>query len=209
MPTQNTNGQSVRKTLSSQLDRLDGIIDTLADGLNQAVVDAVRDAVTLAVQQAVEVVLRELLTRPEILQTLAGQVSPVTAAPAEPKPSKLKRLLGCVGAKISKAGAWIALKLRALPGMIGAKTRSVGTALIGKLGACCRGIRGIARKAWELRKPVSLSLLIGLLVGSIGYLAGPFLASLALGVGSSAMSLLGFLAAPYVRLWQSLRMHGN
>src|SRR5438067_2202414 len=104
MTTQNANGRPLRKSLASQLDRLDGIIDTLADGLNQAVVDAVRDAVAMAVQQAVEVVLRELLSRPELLRHLAGQTAPVAAAP-EPKASKLKKLVGWIGAKVGKACA--------------------------------------------------------------------------------------------------------
>ena len=35
-----TNGKPTRNQLADQLDRLDGIIDTLAEGLNQAVADA-------------------------------------------------------------------------------------------------------------------------------------------------------------------------
>src|SRR5262245_7520249 len=42
--TINTNGRPIRKSLASQLDRLDGIIDTLGDGLNEAVADVVRHA---------------------------------------------------------------------------------------------------------------------------------------------------------------------
>src|SRR5438067_1174741 len=125
MATQHTNGRPLRKTLASQLDRLDGIIDTLADGLNQAVVDAVRDAVALAVQQAVEVVLRELLSRPELLRHLAGQTAPVAAAAPEPKASKLKKLVGWIGAKVGRACAWICQRLRPLPGKVRAKARNV------------------------------------------------------------------------------------
>ena len=45
--TTNTNGQ-VRKTLASQLDRLDAILDCLGDGLHQAVATAVEQAVEAA-----------------------------------------------------------------------------------------------------------------------------------------------------------------
>ena len=38
--TNSSNGQ-VRKTLASQLDRLDAILDSLSDGLNQAVATAI------------------------------------------------------------------------------------------------------------------------------------------------------------------------
>src|SRR5688572_18017313 len=69
-----TNGRPVRKSLAGQLDRLDGIIDTLSEGLNGAVADAVRDAVTAAVQQAIRQVLTEVLTNPDLLRALAGSV---------------------------------------------------------------------------------------------------------------------------------------
>src|SRR3954464_7899019 len=44
------NGQ-VRKTLASQLDRLDAILDTLGEGLNEAVATAVEQAVETAVRR--------------------------------------------------------------------------------------------------------------------------------------------------------------
>ena len=50
-PTTNTNGQ--RKSLASQIDRLDALLDGLADGLNGAVAQAVQVAVALAVREAV------------------------------------------------------------------------------------------------------------------------------------------------------------
>ena len=45
-----TNG---RKSLASQIDRLDTILDGLADGLNEAVASAVKDAITIAVRETV------------------------------------------------------------------------------------------------------------------------------------------------------------
>ena len=47
-----TNGRAERKSLASQLDRLDGILDALADGLNQAVERAVELAAERAVANA-------------------------------------------------------------------------------------------------------------------------------------------------------------
>jgi serine/threonine-protein kinase len=82
----NTNGRTERKTLASQLDRLDLTIDALADGLNKFVADAVREAVTAAVSQTVEAVLRELLSRPELLRQLVPPAAPVT--PGEPQPQR-------------------------------------------------------------------------------------------------------------------------
>src|SRR5262245_19552822 len=105
----NTNGRPQRKTLASQLDRLDGIIDALADGLNEAVVDVVRQAVAAAVQEAVEAVLREVLARPEVLRLLAAQAAPAPA-PAEAKPAGPSTLVW----------AWAGLKAR----LTGAFTRT-------------------------------------------------------------------------------------
>ena len=68
MSNTSTSNGSQRKSLAQQLDRLDNIIDALAEGLNEAVADAVRQAVTVAVQQSVEAVLREVLSRPELLK---------------------------------------------------------------------------------------------------------------------------------------------
>ena len=50
----NIDGQQ-RKTLASQLDRLDGILD----GLDSALTGAVQEAVSMAVKQAVQAVLAE------------------------------------------------------------------------------------------------------------------------------------------------------
>src|SRR3954447_26188832 len=64
------NGQE-RKTLASQLDRLDQILDTLGEGLNEAVAQAVQEAVETAVRegvhQGVRGALSEVLTNPEVL----------------------------------------------------------------------------------------------------------------------------------------------
>src|SRR5215813_12997566 len=58
--TTTTNGQE-RKTLASQLDRLDSILDGLSDALNGAVASAVEGAVERAVKQAVGEAVRETL----------------------------------------------------------------------------------------------------------------------------------------------------
>src|SRR6516162_9745159 len=70
-----------RKTLASQLDRLDSILDGLSEGLTDAVSSAVREAVGLAVQEAVQAVLTELLTNPALREQLQR---PAAAQPATP-----------------------------------------------------------------------------------------------------------------------------
>ena len=76
----NTNGRPPRKSLATQLDRLDTILDGLADGLNEAVVTAVKEAVVVAV----EAVLREVLDNPELQRRLRPEPTATEPAPAQP-----------------------------------------------------------------------------------------------------------------------------
>ncbi len=95
-----------RKTLASQLDRLDGILDGLSEGLNQAVAQAVRDAVGLAVQEAVQAVLTEVLTNPALREQLKAAV-PEAAPPDELTPhggkGRFATLCGYVRDKLRSA----------------------------------------------------------------------------------------------------------
>jgi hypothetical protein len=103
--TLETNGQT-RKTLASQLDRLDRLLDGLAEGLNQANASAVKEAVGLAVQEAVQAVLTEVLTNPALREQLKAAV-PEAAPPAEPTPTggkgRLARLCSHVRDKLRSA----------------------------------------------------------------------------------------------------------
>jgi hypothetical protein len=79
--TATMNGRPQRKQLSDQLDRLDVMIDLLADGLPKAVADATREGTRAAVRD----ILGELLRDPEILTRLREALG---AAPAPAKPSQ-------------------------------------------------------------------------------------------------------------------------
>jgi hypothetical protein len=78
----NLDGQS-RKTLASQLDRLDGILD----GLDAALAGAVQEAVEQAVKQAVQAVLTEVLTN-RALQEQLQQAAQPTPPPQPPRDKK-------------------------------------------------------------------------------------------------------------------------
>src|SRR5690348_15359605 len=67
--TMTGNGRQ-RKTLASQLDRLDGILDALSDGLNGAVQTAVEQAVGRVVGAAVQAALAEALADAELRRRL-------------------------------------------------------------------------------------------------------------------------------------------
>jgi hypothetical protein len=74
----NIDGQP-RKTLASQLDRLDGILD----GLDRALAGAVQEAVSMAVKEAVQAVLTEVLTNRELQEQLQQAAQPAPP-PEEP-----------------------------------------------------------------------------------------------------------------------------
>jgi hypothetical protein len=59
------NGRLQRKSLSSQLDRLDNILDGLDGALTGAITDAVKDAVSTAIAEAVRATLIEVVSNPE------------------------------------------------------------------------------------------------------------------------------------------------
>ena len=80
-----TNGQS-RKTLASQLDRLDTILDTLEQGLQEAVASAVQEAVGVAVREAIKGLVTEVLTNPDVLGRIRALIAPVIVKNT-PKPT--------------------------------------------------------------------------------------------------------------------------
>jgi hypothetical protein len=106
-PTTNTNGQ--RKSLASQIDRLDAMLDGLSDGLNDAVAQAVQGAVALAVKEAVQAVLTEVLTNPAVLAKLqastpAAQPEQPADAPTPKGPGRFAAWQNWAGAQLKKAG---------------------------------------------------------------------------------------------------------
>ena len=117
----NLNSQP-RKTLASQLDRLDGILD----GLDAALAGAVQEAVGMAVKEAVQVVLTEVLTnRP--LQEQLQQTDPNTPLSEEPQglrstPHRLCRTMAAgvhrTVQTVKKVGRGVSLAMLAAGGMV-------------------------------------------------------------------------------------------
>ena len=129
-PRTTSNGQP-RKTLASQLDRLDGILD----GLDAALAGAVQDAVEQAVKQAVQAVLTEVLTNRELQEQLqqAAQHAP-SRDETHGKPSLLQRLW-----QVTTEG------VRRTVQTVKKLGRGVGMALVAA-GAVVAGIVYVARK---------------------------------------------------------------
>jgi hypothetical protein len=185
-----TNG--VRKTLASQIDRLDSILDGLSENLNQAVADAVQGAVGLAVRQAVgqavkeavQAVLAEVLTNADLLAAVRG-ILPVTPSPdvtIDPpeRPRGLFRRAGD-GLKAGLAAA--------------------GTACAAVAGQAA-GVKAAVRAGWGLTKRFKGRVLaacgVGVAAGAATLLAAPWL-------GVAAASVVGFCGTLAVKARDALR----
>src|SRR2546423_306809 len=137
-PPETTNGPVKRKQLSDQLDRLDGIIDCLAEGLNSAVADAAREGTRAAVKDAI----LEIVANPE-LRALVGRADP---APAPPRPSAWARLR----AKVADATAAVLGTVRPAAAAAADRCRAAKAAMMSSA-------RAVAT-AWQVKKIVLVGL---------------------------------------------------
>src|SRR6185369_192245 len=111
-----------RKQLSDQLDRLDAIIDVLAEGLPEAVAQACREGARQAVKDAVV----EILTNPEI-RTLFDVLRAGAAPVAPPVPARAPGLWTRLKAKVAAArGAVTGVVARAKE-MLASRFRALAT----------------------------------------------------------------------------------
>jgi hypothetical protein len=179
MSNENTttfNGKSHRKTLADQLDRLDGIIDALANGLNETVAEVVKQAVSVAVQQAVEGLVQAVLTNPELLRGLVEKVAPAAAEPKPEEPSEPAK-----PSRLARACSWV---------------RRSCAAFQQKLG---KGLTSVRKRLWVVRQ-FKVQLLTALVVGGVAgagaYFAGPWLAA-----GVSAAAGFATTLAVQAGLW--------
>jgi hypothetical protein len=179
-----TNGQ-VRKTLASQLDRLDAILDSLGEGLNQAVATAVEQAVEIAVRegvhQGVRGALSEILTNPEILTVLRAALAPESA-------NSQTSTENTPAAPTSKGVGFFG---RAL-GKVKAKARQVRQACTSTVKRS--GQRAVSTwKALQLLRPFRTQILtalgVGALVGVGAFFAGPYVAAAAGWLGGFVSTL--------------------
>jgi hypothetical protein len=193
--TTTTNGDA-RKTLSSQLDRLDSILDGLSDALDEAVASAVQGAVERAVRHAVaaavketfQAVIAEALSNPDLLAAVRALLGPGTPAgvPAD-LPERPRGLLGraCDGLK---AGLGVAA---AACGGAGAYVRRQAGV-----------ITSVARTGWLLlnrfRGRLLMACGVGLATGAVTFLAGPW-------VAVAASSVAGFVTTLAVQAANGLR----
>ena len=209
MTTTTANG-SVRKTLASQIDRLDDILDGLADNLHEAVTGAVKETVTAAVAEAVHAAVLEVLTNAELQKRLGlTQVPPATTPPPPPPtvPLALRladRARGCWGWLLGVTlDAWDAVTTvaRVVAGRAPATVQRCVTAGRAKAHELRAAVTERARTTWlqvltltavakRYRKQLLVALGVGALVGVTCYLGGREVAALVCALGGFAGSLL-------------------
>jgi hypothetical protein len=191
MTVTNTTSGSPRKTLATQLDRLDSILDGLSDGLSEAVATAVEGAVERAVGHAVseavketlQAVVAELLSNADLLTALRGVLPtapPQTSTdPREPPKGLFRR--ACDGVK---AG-------------LGAASTACGCVV----GQAAR-VKPVARAGWQLARKFKGRVLAacgaGITAGVVTLGAGPWL-------GVAAASVGGFCATLVAQARNALR----
>ncbi|HEY3789692.1 MAG TPA: hypothetical protein VGL71_12600 [Urbifossiella sp.] len=157
------NGRPDRKQLSAQLDRLDSIIDALAEGLPEAVAAAAREGTHLAVKAAIV----EIISNPE----LRGLFQPPTAVPGTPvampievAPSTSARLWSRLKSKLASARVAITERFHTTSEAISTTTKTLAAIM-------------------PLRRMVLVALGTGVAVATIGYAAPVGFAAILAGIG--------------------------
>src|SRR5262245_8744291 len=174
MTTMTSNGRPARKTLASQIDRLDTMLSGLAESIDETVADAVRAAVVVAVREAVQAVLSEVLTSPEVLAQLRDALPPPPLATPVATPAAGPTLKE----RLAQAWSWLGTKVRSVLGACQGGLNRLGAAAVCQ----CRRVQHAARATWlrlrvlrYFRGQVLLALGLGTAAGVAAYLAAPWL----------------------------------
>jgi hypothetical protein len=184
------NGRPVRKSLASQLDRLDVILDTLGEGLNEAVATVVEQTVG----KAVEVALKEVLTNPGVLRALRDQL-PASRSESEasrasgPQPNLFQQALARARATVMRVAAVTATSFLTARAWVGPKVRQAAQRVAERCARIRNRLSGLLSMLWHGRKVVLAALGAGLLVGLGCYHAGPLVASTVSGLAAFAGSV--------------------
>jgi hypothetical protein len=172
----------VRKSLASEIDRLDRTLDGLADGLNEAVADAVKSAVGVAVKEAIQTVMKELLANPEVLAKLTPAAS---VCESKQDPSRASELVRRVWSGI--CGCVMAIRLACSSGVQKVQT---------KVGNGWSRTMERVKTVWShiqvlghLKHQIVLALGMGIISGIGVWYAEPWIGAVMSGIGGFATTL--------------------
>jgi len=207
-----------RKTLSTQLDRLDDILDGLAEALNQSVAMAVKEAVGLVAREAVSAAVQEVVANANLLRTAAAQHTPSEPEPQEsqPKPptppnqtlwgrlgnglawvwQKANEKARQVGNYLSMAGQWSLAKL----GQGYARVADLGRSLKDRVVHASLAVGHMLSALWTFRRSFGLAVSVGLLAAVGTYLTGPVTAAVMFGLAGVGLTLAGLVLVPLAQL---------
>jgi hypothetical protein len=151
-----------RKSLAEQIDRLDAILDGLADSLNEAVAGAVREATASAVRQA----LVEVLTNSDVMALIGSSARLHTPVPPTPEaaPADVPDRPG-LGQRL---GSWAGAQVQA--------ARAACVQVLEAGGRAGSGLWANLLTVWLCRWQVAAAAGVGVAAGLPADLAGPWLA---------------------------------
>jgi hypothetical protein len=213
--TINSNVRMPRKMLATEIDRLDALLDGLAENLNDAVAMAVKDTVGQVVREAVEVAVKEVLSNPELLRAALGQH---TSPPTQAQPTAATRQRPSIREVIKRGWSWACKKVTQAATHVKKKLGQGLAWCVDKLRQGCAALRhGPSRLAacsvsimatlgavsvtlWRLRRSCSIALSVGLIAGVVGYFAGPIISSMLCGLSGMALTLSSMILLPLWRL---------
>jgi hypothetical protein len=168
--TKELNGRVARKSLAEQIDRLDGILDGLAEALNGAVADAVKDAVGHAVHEAVR-------------EAVAATLQAVLTDPG------LKTVLATSAAIENNNASQAQAPVQGFAGRLGTAMKSASTRFATTARSWLSGLARVVEVVRRVRKPLSLAVAVGAVIGLGCFLAGPAVAAGISGLAGFAASL--------------------
>ena len=197
MLTPSSNGK-VRKSLASQLDRFDGVLDGLADAIPQVVADTVRSVTAQVVRDAVQAAVSEVLANPDILEKLRNaSAPPVVQATAWIDATSAESAVSVpdspsIGQRIAKGWGRVRGFLAGLRDGCATKVERMGTAvantwsgMINAIGAVLAPLAVLPRIARYLE----FAFAIGVLASLVALFCGPWVASALSGVGAFGSTL--------------------
>jgi CRISPR-associated endonuclease/helicase Cas3 len=189
-----------RKTLASQLDRLDTIIDSLADNLHDAVAMAtanvVKETLTVVVQEAVRGALVEILANAELQKRLSSQT--VSVQPSVPLmvrlAAKARSCWSWLKSTVKGACSKVKQMVSSLSAVAAAKVQQARRQVVQRAKMCWMWTVALAALAKRFRLQLGVAVGVGVLVGAVCYLGGREIAS----VGCGLAGFVGSLASDTV-----------
>ena len=182
------NGRASRPTLSNQIDRLNTILDGLADALNGAVADAVKASVGAAAREAVAEALQEAMADLALARPSQEPHGAKAAAPAPPAPPQAPGDRPLLKAAGNSLGWLCALAgppaLEAVGGLSWAWSGCLAglRAAASAVSSACQGAAALASSACS-----------GVCAGLLPWLGGGVSTVAMVALGGTAMAVAGWL----------------